>query len=421
MESTLKIRLNVCKSWGCPNLGLADAEDYRFPVYRLGYSALECQKCGGLPPLFQEDECNRWFARLMRQKLGDCGHGCPCCFETSLIRCGKTRAGSQRLQCATCKTIFTPQPALPRQLSTISVLLKELNIGIIPADTPHYRTLEKAVIWCEQHLQTQTSPRQIATVKWVFPFKGQHEEQRLYVLVSADPHSGRVLQMTTNYSPWSAGPSLRYGGSTFPAEERFTGHDVESVRQREAVFLHRSQFDEIHYGSALLKRNDKGHILRPAIAIHGHFQCLRRRFPDVTDHYLDHECVLRGAAITAWSTEIRSGTTHLWFVAEPRHESAKISASFRHTANWQLGWWKNHWQAWQSEQSSKMVALLTGQTHPDTVENQSLASCHAFINWLSRHPWSHNARKLSPHAIGSHLVCLAWCYNQQLISGNTTE
>ena len=72
--------------------------------------------------------------------------------------------------------------------------------------------------------------------------------------------------------------------------------------------MQRCQFDEIHYGSARLKGNDRGCILRPAIAIHGHFQRLKRRFPAITDHYLAHECVLRGAAITAWSAEVQRGT-----------------------------------------------------------------------------------------------------------------
>lgn len=50
MEIQDKIHLNVCKSWSCPNLGVAEAADYLYPVYRLGYAALECQKCGSLPP-----------------------------------------------------------------------------------------------------------------------------------------------------------------------------------------------------------------------------------------------------------------------------------------------------------------------------------------------------------------------------------
>ena len=38
---------------------------------------------------------------------------------------------------------------------------------------------------------------------------------------------------------------------------------VQKVDMREAQFLRRSQFDEIQYGSAVLKRNGKGAILRP--------------------------------------------------------------------------------------------------------------------------------------------------------------
>lgn len=50
---------------------------------------------------------------------------------------------------------------------------------------------------------------------------------------------------------------------------------------REAQFLRRSQFDEIQYGSAALKRNAKGVILRPVITAHGHFRVLNILFPTV--------------------------------------------------------------------------------------------------------------------------------------------
>jgi hypothetical protein len=49
---------------------------------------------------------------------------------------------------------------------------------------------------------------------------------------------------------------------------------VKRVDMREMQFLRRSQFDEIQYGSAVLKRNAKGAILRPVIAAHGHFRVL---------------------------------------------------------------------------------------------------------------------------------------------------
>jgi hypothetical protein len=125
-------------------------------------------------------------------------------------------------------------------------------------------------------------------------------------VISADADSGKIIQITTNYCDWKAGDSLLYQGS----KSFFFDTTVERYRSYSGArnaFLKRSQFDEIQYGSAELKRNDRGSIVRPVITIHSHFQRLKRRFPGVTDHYLAHECVLRGGAITAWSTEVRLG------------------------------------------------------------------------------------------------------------------
>ncbi len=85
---------------------------------------------------------------------------------------------------------------------------------------------------------------------------------------------------------------------------------------REAQFLRRSQFDEIQYGSAALKRNAKGVILRPVITAHGHFRVLNILFPTVKTHVISHECFLRGAIITAWAELFRQQQGEIWFIEE---------------------------------------------------------------------------------------------------------
>lgn len=86
MTAGLLVRLNVCKSWACPNLGVPDAPDYQQPVYRLGYPALHCARCGSLPPLFNEPLFNVWFRRFLAQKLKHSGAGCPHCASEATIR-----------------------------------------------------------------------------------------------------------------------------------------------------------------------------------------------------------------------------------------------------------------------------------------------------------------------------------------------
>lgn len=128
---------------------------------------------------------------------------------------------------------------------------------------------------------------------------------------------------------------------------------------REAQFLRRSQFDEIQYGSAVLKRNGKGAILRPVITAHGHFRILKIRYPDVKTHIISHECFLRGAIITAWADQFRQQQGELWFVEEEISDSnADTPWHFKGTTY--HGWWQNQWQRWEQGNNCKMVCLLTG-------------------------------------------------------------
>lgn len=179
-------------------------------------------------------------------------------------------------------------------------------------------------------------------------------------------------------------------------------------------FLKRSQFDEIQYGSAELKRNDRGSMVRPVITIHSHFQRLKRRFPGVTDHYLTHECVLRGGAITAWSTEVRLGKTDLWFVSENIENANLSDKAFCLTGSWKMGWWKNVWQRWDNGEICKMIGLLTGQQSTAEPALISLASCTAFAVWLKSHPWSLRCHNFGARVVSQHLVGLGCIYNQQM-------
>lgn len=414
MEIQEKIHLNVCKSWSCPNLGVAEAADYLYPVYRLGYAALECQKCGSLPPLFNEREFNYWFARLMKNKPGASGEECPHCSASDVIRYGRTQAGNGRFQCRHCRAVFTPQQTKARFARTVEPFLLQLLRGNYAAETTQYRLLAKAVDWCErQPHHATTEVKRVATTVLVLPFQGQAAEQQLYVVISADACSGRLLQVSTNYSDEAVGDSLLYKGSASTAPQMAHECSVERLRQQEMQFMQRSQFDEIHYGSARLKRNDRGCILRPVIAIHGHFQRLKRRFPAITDHYLAHECVLRGAAITAWSAEVQCGATNLWFVLEDFSQQANTDAVYKATGRWNIGWWNNVWQRWSGDGAVKFVCSLTGQKQAGNIAPVSLRACDAFLHWLQAHPWSsvRSGSGLGAKVLSRHIVCLAYLYN----------
>lgn len=418
MKNSPRIRLNVCKSFGCPNLGIPDAPDYVFPVWRLGYPALMCRQCGSLPPLFNEPECEAWFSRFFAGVPDPVGVTCPHGCTGRLIRYGYTRRGRERFQCCDCRKVFSPDIPSLRHEENMRQFLLRLERGGAQNATPDYRLLRLTAAWCEQRVVDDAGKiTRIATDVLILPFQGKEGGQQLYVILSADAQTGHIVQITSNYCRWRAGTSLQYAGSimkeTLPADLPAP----ERVMVREAQFMKRSQFDEIRYGNAVLKQNDPGSIVRPVMALHAHFQRLKRRFPRVQEHYLSHEIVLRGAAMTAWAQEVTAGQVRLWFVVEDEKKGSLSGSVYHYRGSQYIGWWGNVWQHWQLHGQNKMVGLLTGQTEVERPEDVTLSGCHAFSAWLKNHPWSGHAEKKSAGVLSLQLICLAGIYNQSHCRG----
>ncbi|ECF2500767.1 hypothetical protein E1911_24015, partial [Salmonella enterica subsp. enterica serovar Virchow] len=177
-------------------------------------------------------------------------------------------------------------------------------------------------------------------------------------------------------------------------------------------FLRRSQFDEIQYGSAILKRNARGAILRPVITAHGHFRVLNIFFPKVKKHVISHECFLRGAVITVWAELFRQRQGELWFIEEEINDSdIYVPWSFQRTT--QHGWWQNQWQLWEQGKNRKMVCPLTGGDSRNAKMLSLTASRH-FIHWLYKQADFIHSTKLSAGSVTQTLLSLAHEYNGKL-------
>lgn len=232
--------INACKTFGCRNLGLPSAAEYHFPNFRLGYPALYCAACGSYPPLFNEREFRPWLAAYLTDHARRYGYFCPVCYQRDIIRYGRNPQGTQRLQCRHCKKVWTPK-------------------------FPHIAPIE--------------APRRICSVPLIAPFQGNAAGQKLYFLLSFDAVRGNVIHLTSNFTPFAVGESLRYHWRGGQADREETDDIIQRISLTEMRFLQRSQFDEIQYGSAMQKRHACGNILRPVIAAHGHFKLLSQRFP----------------------------------------------------------------------------------------------------------------------------------------------
>lgn len=362
--------INACKTFGCRNLGLATSPDYFWPDYRLGYPALHCKACGSYPPLFNDAEFRCWAATYMAQYAKEHGHFCPNCFQSEVIRYGHNPKGTQRLQCQSCKKVWTPK---------------------------------------QQSRQTASSPEAICSIPFITPFQGAYAGQSLYCLLSFDAINGNVLHVSSNFSPFPAGASLHYrwkGVNPVAVE-----HDniVQRITMKERQFLQRSQFDEIQYGAASLKRNARGALLRPVITAHGHFRILKTRFPEVSTHIVAHECFLRGAIITAWSERFRHRQASLWFVEEEIRDIDSVAPWLLRGKTYQ-GWWQNQWQLWEQGGNRKMVCSLT-DTPKKNGATISLATSRHFVAWLQQQPLFQKSAQFSAGHITQIITALATQYS----------
>lgn len=371
----IQITINTCKSFGCRNLGvpLSASEDYIWPDYRLGYPALHCRACGSYPPLFDEQQFNQWLSAHLTAYASEKGLFCPECYCQETICYGYNPQGTQRIQCRTCRKVWTPK---------------------------------------QQILRRSAPPERIETVPLIVPFQGSSAEQKLYVLLSFDAARGNILHVSTNFTQHDTGETLRYRwrGSTEP-DLRQTDI-VNRVDKREMQFLRRSQFDEIQYGSAELKRNARGAILRPVIAAHGHFRVLHLLFPEVKMHVISHECFLRGAVITVWADLFRQRQGELWFIEEEIYDG-ESSKPWHLQATTQHGWWQSQWQLWTQGENRKMVCPLTGgdSRHAQTL---SLTTSRHFIHWINTQTYFNHSAKLSAGRVTQILRSLAHDYNDKL-------
>lgn len=337
--------INACKTFGCRNLGLPSAADYHFPDHRLGYPALYCSACGSYPPLFNDREFRPWLAAYLTDHARRYGYFCPVCYQRDIILYGHNPQGTQRLQCRHCKKVWTPK---------------------------------------HQHLAAIEYPQRICSVPLIVPFQGYTAEQKLYILLSFDAVRGNVIHLSSNFTPFAIGDSLRYRWRGKSAARAIADDIIQRISQTESGFLQRSQFDEIQYGSATAKRNSRGNMLRPVIAAHGHFKLLSRRFPEVKTHIIAHECFLRGAAIVAWAPLFRRRQGALWYVEEEINNPAS-SAEWRLQGKTHHGWWQNPWQLWIQEENRKMTCLLAG-TADENAPLPDLTASRRFIMWLEQRP-----------------------------------
>lgn len=323
--------------------------------------------------MFDEQQFNTWLCAYLSAYASVHGHFCPECYSRETICYGYNPQRTQRVQCRACRKVWTPKQLKQREIAP---------------------------------------PERIETVSLIVPFQGSRAEQKLYVLLSFDAVSGNIIHLSTNFTQHNIGETLRYywHGNIEPDLQH--SDIVNRVDMREMQFLRRSQFDEIQYGSAALKRNARGAILRPVIAAHGHFRVLNILFPKVKNQVISHECFLRGAVITAWAEQFRRRQGELWFIEEEIHDG-DIDIPWDYQRTTQHGWWQSQWQLWVQGKNRKMVCPLTGGDSSNA-KRLSLTASRRFIHWLYKQTTFTHSARLSAGRVSQILLSLAQDYNDKL-------
>lgn len=133
-----------------------------------------------------------------------------------------------------------------------------------------------------------------------FRVKYNGSNNSLYALVTAEEQSGRVVAISTNYSPSAVEQHYQY---TSNYEERMSpGTLAHHVQRKELLTMRRDTLFDIDYGPAVLHQNDPGMLVKPVLPAYRHFELVRiltDEHSNNVQHYLDHECFILGGCLMA--------------------------------------------------------------------------------------------------------------------------
>lgn len=410
------INVNCCKTLGCSNFGILHSPDYLMQ----GKNVL-CRACGFLFPVISSTSLN-----LFRQGANRSWKGlikqCPNCGGSSLKKYGFSCLGDRRIYCCDCHKTFIMskrQKNDHRQALLSSLIYEGASLTAIRTSlgldsTGLSRELSKLsrsanqreCLWAFSTLDITLSTRAFYVC-----FNGC--SSRLYVLVTAEDQSGKVVAISTNYSAYPVEKAFQY---TSHYEERFpAGTLTQLVKRKESLTMRRDTLFNIDYGSATLHKNDAGMLVKPVLPAYRHFELVRRLTDEHSlnvQHYIDHECFILGGCMMANLTYVQQGRSHIAFVRERGSQPPQRDIPPRLFMSGGIR--NNIWRTFSTPDYAMAVCNLTGNKKSSAQRHATLKSATRFMQYLHRHPFYSQLGRLSPANVTATLEYLKYEYNKML-------
>ncbi|MDA8517917.1 MULTISPECIES: transposase-like zinc-binding domain-containing protein [unclassified Citrobacter] len=411
-----QINVDACKTPECKNMGILNSPDYLVQ----GKDIL-CRECGFSFPVISERSLNlfRLSANLPWRGLIK---ACPGCGSSSLKKYGFSAQGEARLYCLQCHKTFVflgRHKADVRQESLARLILEGASLADIRTtlsldSTGLNRALQKLSRSVNQSEREFTFPAfDLAMSTRAFRVKFNGGDHSLYVLVTAEESSGRVIAVTTNYSTQAVEEEYQYISDY---EERLpSGTLAHLVQRKELMTMRRNTLFDVDYGPAALHKNDPGMLVKPVLPAYRHFELVKELTDERTlnvQHYIDHECFILGGCMMANLKSIRQSRCHISFVREMG--DLPSDANFPYRVFRSGGIRNNVWRSFSSRGYAKAVCNLTGNKKTSMLRYATLTGATKFIQFLQVHPFFLQLSRLSPANVTMVLNYLKFEYNKNI-------
>ncbi|MGF1723255.1 transposase [Photobacterium nomapromontoriensis] len=410
--------LNVCKSRLCTNLGVSHSPDYEYNIRALGFLAMYCRRCGATPPMLDNNSYHQIWQHWQTQLSQLTGRFCPACGQTSFKRFGASSTQQIRYQCKLCSRTFSARyPVHKAQANTVDRLqdilanpISDAPISLIQwarsTGTPFDRACQQLHQLALMEMWQQPLAHHIATSAFTLPYKGRNN--RLWMLISTDMNSNKILHISSSLVPLSLSTEGRYqpgfDAPIPPIADVATA--IELAHHREQYFLSRPQFDRCDFGEGTLGSKSMSHAL-PVLTAHTHFAVLKQLGHGGPNsvHCLSHEVFLRGACITQFADDVKQHQTALLYVVGETHPPAE------HSQNRKLGWWQNEWHEYHdADGNTKAFTELCGSS-PLTADAISLSSVNQAIHFICQSATHHDLHLLTAQRVNALIAGLTIVYN----------
>lgn len=408
--------VNCCKTIGCRLFGVANS-----PHYQQRGQNCRCPECGYLFPLISPRVLSA-FSQQTNQHYAGVLLCCPRCGCTeALVRHGFDANGKQRWRCRSCHTSFTHYDGPVKY----DRKLNPLRDAIAAGEPFRYLNKERQVIRRELsrlaflagleqvHLSVGSLAAEYSTNAFTVGFNAS--DSLLYIIVTADNKTGRVIAVSGNYIAVSEsiGQEWIYP-SQAPREQYLSQRAIGQVFDKDRIISRRPLYFDVAYGPATLKRHDRGVVVKPVIAAYRHFglvHALTNKRVLSVQHWLEHECFLYGACLMANRNEIAAQRSHIGFVYEcgSRVENRRLRSDTVLSSII----WRDVWRRYYQRDYELAVCHLTGNRDNTAFHRATLKPARAFQSWLARHPVWPQLIRLAPQNVIYLLNYLAAEYNRE--------